>query len=213
MRDLGLAAALLLAGCGGTGTGADDEAGPGANAAAARAPASASRDEAPPPPASAPALTAEGFGPLRIGMSRAEVVKALGEDSDPEAEGGPDPERCDMFRPERAPEGMLVMIEDGRLTSVSLIEGSTVRTDRGLGLGATAAEVKAAYGKALRAGPHKYEEAPAEYLTAWARDPPRDERSEAAPTARGIRFEVGARGNVQSISAGGPSIEYVEGCA
>jgi hypothetical protein len=158
-------------------------------------------------------LTAEGFGPLRIGMSRAEVVKALGEDDDPEAVGGPDPESCDMFRPERAPQGMLVMIEAGRLTSIALVDGSKVRTDRGLGLGSSAADVRAAYGEALRAGPHKYEAAPAEYLTAWAKDGPRGDEYETAPTARGIRYEVGGQGRVQVIQAGGPSIQYVEGCA
>lgn len=208
------ALAMLLAGCGGSGGTSERNEDPApsekvsANAAAAKAASTPPR----PLPAAA-VLTAEGFGPLRIGMSRAEVVKALGEDSDPEAVGGPDPESCDMFRPERAPEGMLVMIEEGRLTSLALIDGSKVRTDRGLSLGATAAQVGAAYGKALRASPHKYEEAPARYLTAWAKDAPRDERSRVAPTARGIRYEIGAKGTVQSISAGGPSIEYVEGCA
>lgn len=213
MRNFGLAAALLLAGCGGAETGADDEAAPAANAVAAQATASAPKAEAPPAAAAAPVLTAEGFGPLRIGMSRAEVVKALGEDSDPEAVGGPDPESCDMFRPERAPEGMLVMIEEGRLTSLSLIEESKVRTDRGLGLGAGASEVKAAYGAALQAGPHKYEEAPAEYLTIWAKDGPRGKGYETKATARGIRYEIGSKGRVQGIHAGGPSIQYVEGCA
>lgn len=214
MRSLGFAAAaLLLAGCGGTETGPEDGAAPAANGVAAQAPASAPKAEARPAASAEPMLTAEGFGPLRIGMSRAEVVKALGEDSDPEAVGGPDPESCDMFRPERAPEGMLVMIEEGRLTSLSLIEGSKVRTDRGLGLGASAAEVKAAYGAALRAGPHKYEEAPAEYLTIWAKDGPRGEDYQTKPTARGIRYEIGSKGQVQGIHAGGPSIQYVEGCA
>jgi hypothetical protein len=146
-------------------------------------------------------------------MTRAEVVKALGEDDDPEAVGGPDPASCDEFRPARAPEGMLVMIEEGRLTRISLIDGAKVKTDRGLGLGATAAAVRAAYGPALQAEPHKYEEAPAQYLSAWAKDPPKDERSPAPATARGIVYAVGAKGVVQSISAGGPSILYVEGCA
>ena len=204
-RTFAVIAALLLAGCGGAGTGKQaDEAAPAGNAGAARADA----------PAAEPAvLTAEGFGPLRIGMSRAEVVKALGEDSDPEGVGGPDPESCDMFRPLRAPEGMLVMIEEGRLTSISLIEGSKVATDRGLRLGAPAASVRAAYGEALRAEPHKYEEAPAEYLTVWAKDAPRRPTDAAAPSARGINYEIGGNGLVQAIHAGGPSIQYVEGCA
>ncbi len=206
MRRFALAAALLLAGCG-TG-GAENEAAPADRAAEAKAPAPVREA-----PATADVLTAEGFGPLRIGMSRAEVVKALGEDSDPAAVGGPDPETCDEFRPARAPEDMLVMIERGGLTSIALVGGSKVATDRGLRLGAEAAAVRAAYGEALRAEPHKYEEAPAEYLTAWTKEAPRGEDYSSNPAARGIRYEIGRSGKVRAIHAGGPSIQYVEGCA
>ncbi|HEX8513996.1 MAG TPA: hypothetical protein VF688_12935 [Allosphingosinicella sp.] len=201
--------AMLVAGCDGAPIDrGGDQAGAAHLSGAGPAP-----PKTPPAPAAEPVLTAEGFGPLHIGMTRAEVVKALGEDDDPEAVGGPDPASCDEFRPARAPEGMLVMIEEGRLTRISLIDGAKVKTDRGLGLGATAAAVRAAYGPALQAEPHKYEEAPAQYLSAWAKDPPKDERSPAPATARGIVYAVGAKGVVQSISAGGPSILYVEGCA
>lgn len=212
MRGFALTAVLLLAGCGGAGSGGRENAAAPAGNAAGGAPASAPRAEARPAAATS-VLTAEGFGPLRIGMSRAEAVEALGEDSNPQAVGGPDPESCDEFRPARAPAGMLAMIEDGRLTRISLVEGARVETDRGLGLGAAAAAVRAAYGKDLRAGPHKYEQAPSEYLTAWAKGAPRGEQVETAPSARGIRYDIGAQGRVQAIHAGGPSIQYVEGCA
>ena len=202
---------MLVAGCGGAESGGRGNQVEPANTAEAPAPPRA--PPARPAPAADTVLTAEGFGPLRIGMTRAEVVKALGEDDDPEAVGGPDPASCDEFRPARAPKGMLVMIEEGRLTRISLIDGAKVKTDRGLGLGATAAAVRAVYGHALQVGPHKYEEAPAEYLSAWAKDPPKDEKSPAPVTARGIVYEVGDKGVVQSVSAGGPSILYVEGCA
>jgi len=56
------------------------------------------------------ALTATGWGPLRIGMTMAEITTALGPDANPNAVGGPDPESCNQFRPERAPEGMLLMV-------------------------------------------------------------------------------------------------------
>ncbi|MGZ8354476.1 MAG: hypothetical protein ACXWUJ_15395 [Allosphingosinicella sp.] len=209
MRTFALAAALLLAGCGGAESGGRGNAAAPAGNGAAGVPA----PEAEARPAAAAVLTAEGFGPLRIGMSRAEAVEALGEDSDPQAVGGPDPESCDEFRPARAPAGMLAMIEDGRLTRISLVDGARVETDRGLGLGAAASAVRAAYGEALRAEPHKYEEAPSEYLTVWAKGAPRGEEFETAPAARGIHYDIGAEGKVQAIHAGGPSIQYAEGCA
>lgn len=167
-----------------------------------------------PPAAPAPsdqALTAEGWGPLRIGMTKAEVEAALGPDANPEAVGGPDPEACDEFRPARAPEGLLVMIEAGRLTRISVTQGSTVRTDRNLGVGDQASAVKTAYGPLARPSPHKYVEAPAEYLTVWAKGGGLDYVQDV--NARGLVYEIGREGRVQTIHAGGPSIQYVEGCA
>ena len=172
----------------------------------------------PPEPASAPAapgtpvsaadkLTAQGYGPLRIGMTRAEVEAALGPDDDPEAVGGPDPASCDMFRPERAPEGLLVMVENGVLTSVWLSRNTAIETDRALNIGDAAAEVKRVYGAAAEVMPHKYAPPPAEYVTVWSTT---DHRSAAA---RGLTYEIGQDGRVQSIAGGGPSIQYVEGCA
>ena len=157
-------------------------------------------------------VTAEGWGPLRVGMTIAEITVALGPDSDPNAVGGADPESCDQFRPERAPEGLLVMVEAGRLTRISLINPSQLKTDRGFGLGDSAAAIKAAYGPAAVASPHKYREAPAEYITAWRGTAP----SPTGPTpdsARGIVYEVAENGRVEIIHAGGPSIGYVEGCS
>ena len=202
-----MTAALALAGCGGAESGGRENAAAPAERVSAPAPARAAAAPAP------LVLTAEGFGPLRIGMSRAEVVEALGEDSEPDSVGGPEPERCDEFRPARAPEGLLVMIEDERLTSIALVDEAKVLTDRGLGLGATAASVRSAYGQALRAGPHKYEGAPAEYLTAWTMNAPKGDEYSNDPAARGIRYEIGGKGRVQAIHAGGPSLQYVEGCA
>jgi hypothetical protein len=117
------------------------------------------------PVAAANTLTAEGYGPLRVGMTRAEVEAALGADSNPGAVGGPEPEACDVFHPARAPEGLNVMVQDGRLSRVTLMRASTVKTADGLGLGSTAAQVKAAHADAV-VEPHKYVEG-AEYITVW----------------------------------------------
>ena len=159
------------------------------------------------PPTPADQLTAQGFGPLRIGMTRAEVIAAMGENDNPNAIGGPDPASCDMFHPARAPEGLYVMVEDGVLTSVQLASTGVLKTDRGLGIGDTAVAVKQAYGADARVTPHKYVDAPAEYITVWTT------ADHDGPAARGIRYNIGADGRVQAIAVGGPSILYVEGCA
>ena len=156
--------------------------------------------------AGAPArLTAYGWGPLSIGMTRAEVVAGVGEDAHPEAVGEPDPEACDQFRPMRAPEGMLVMIEHGRLTRISITKATDVETEHGFRVGDAAEEIKAAYGGRAVVSPHEYGHAPSEYITLWS-------RPLSAPDPRGIVYEIGPDGRVKNIHAGGPSIQYVEGC-
>ena len=101
---------------------------------------------------------------------------------------------------------MLVMIEQGRLTRLTLTEPSTLTTDRGFKVGDPAAVVKKAYGSEAQVTPHKYSGAPAEYITVWTVRPPE-------PDPRGIVYEIGMQGNVERIHIGGPSIQYVEGCS
>lgn len=156
-------------------------------------------------------LSADGWGPLRIGMSADEVIAALGADADPDAVGGPDPERCDEYRPERAPEGMFVMIEEGRLARITLSEDSDVATPERIRVGDPASAVTRAYGDRVQPSPHEYADAPAQYLTIWTTGDTAGPYVEDE-TARGIRYETDESGDVQSIHAGGPSIQYVEGC-
>lgn len=150
-------------------------------------------------------LTPDGWGPLRIGMSRAEVIAAAGEDARPNAVGGPDPEACDEFRPRNAPEGLLAMLESGILTRISVSRNPDIATPEGIHVGDSASTVLAKYGARARVEPHKYSEAPARYITVW--------RGSASDTARrGIRYEIDGDDDVAHLRAGGPSIEYVEGC-
>jgi hypothetical protein len=149
----------------------------------------------------APRLTATGFGPLKTGMTRAQVVRAMGDDANPRAVGGPELDRCDEFHPRRAPAGVIVLLEDRRLSRVTATRAG-VASDRGIRVGDPVARVRAAYrGQRLRDEPHKYVDAPARYLTWWA-----------VPGRRGIRYEIDAKGRVSAIHAGGAAIEYVEGC-
>ena len=177
---------------------------PAEDTADATGPAQGETATATPAPDTVPTLGPDGWGPLRIGMTRDEVVAAAGEDANPGAVGGPDPEACDEFRPERAPRGMLVMIERGRLTRISVARDSDVKSDRGIGLGDPASAVTDAYGAAATKLPHKYVATPAAYYTVW--------RDTSASSARGVRYEIGANGRVSFIRGGGRSIEYVEGC-
>lgn len=204
MKRTVLFAALAFAAC-------SPSSEPTAAAPAAPAPV-AEAPPAPPMPAAGDTLTADGFGPLKIGMTLAEVTAALGPDSDPAAVGGPDPESCDEFRPERTPEGMLLMIEEGKLTRISLVELSAIKTDKGLGIGDAAAAIKTAYGADAKATPHKYQTAPAEYVT-WWQSGPRTEPYVEDEAARGIVYEIDGTGKAGAIHAGGPGIQYVEGCA
>lgn len=139
-------------------------------------------------------------------MTRQEVVAALGEDANPDAVGSADPAQCDQFRPERAPDGMLLMLEKGRLTRISLSDPARVETEAGLAVGDSTSEVTSHFGQRAVATPHKYSPAPAGYLTVWTKAPP-------APDAKGVVYEVGPEGRIVHIHAGGPSIQYVEGCS
>lgn len=157
-------------------------------------------------------LTAQGWGPLKIGMTLAEVTVAAGPDSDPDAVGGPEPESCDEFHPSNTPDGLFVMIEAGKVSRISLVDMSPIKTDKGLGLGDTAETVKTAYGDQATASPHKYQDKPAEYVTVWTGGP-RKEPYVQDEAARGLVYEIDGTGKVGMIHAGGPSIQYVEGCA
>ncbi len=170
-------------------------------------------------PVDANAITSEGWNSLRIGMTRAEVTAAVGAQANPNTVGGADPASCDLFHPANAPEGMLVMIQRDVLTSITLRNNTTLKTDRGFGVGDTAAEIKAAYGASAHVLPHHYIGLPAEYITVWTNTggaTPNEHGllpENTTPNARGIRYETNAEGVVTAVHAGGTSIQYVEGCS
>ena len=163
-------------------------------------------------PVDANAITSNGWGPLRVGMTRAEVTAAVGA-GNPNAVGGADPQACDLFHPTNAPNGMLVMIQQDVLTSIILRNNTELRTDRGFGVGDASAAVKAAYGADAASEPHKYVDG-AEYITSWTTGAPANPTTFVEdPAARGIRYETDAQGVVTAVHAGGPSIQNVEGCS
>lgn len=157
-------------------------------------------------------ITSNGWNTLRVGMTRAEVIAAVGA-GNPNAVGGADPQACDLFHPANAPEGMLVMIQQDVLTSIIVRNNTTLKTDRGFGVGSTAAEIKAAYGASAVSEAHKYVEG-AEYITIWTTGAPATPGTFVQDSnARGVRYETNAQGVVTAVHAGGPSIQNVEGCS
>lgn len=152
-----------------------------------------------PQPATTP-LTPDGWGEVRIGMSEAEAVRRFNLKV-PSSDDGVSSEACrELTFPEGGP-ALVVMAENGKVTRISVFRGSDLKTDRGFGLGAREADVRKAYGPALKVEPHKYDDLPAHYLTAWT-----------VTGRRGVRYETDQKGRVTTIHVGGPSIQYIEGC-
>ena len=65
---------------------------------------------------------------------------------------------------------------------------------------------------AATSSPHNYVDAPGEYITVWDGGP-RGEDYVQDEAARGVVYEVNQDGVVSYVRVGGPSIQYVEGCA
>lgn len=168
--------------------------------AADTAPATASLEAADTPIANASptpdarTLTLEGLGELRIGQP----VPAGS--SWAESEG----QASDTCRTISSPDypGVYAIVEEGKVRRITVGKRSNVKLVEGIGAGATEKETLSWF--PFPATPHKYEEAPAKYLTA-----PNAQSGDPA-----LRFEIGQDGKVSLIHVGTvPTLEYVEGCA
>lgn len=146
-------------------------------------------------------LTPAGWGPVRIGMNREQVARALKTELEGDAfdnEGS-----CiELFPQSDELKGSYFMFQGGKLSRISVADPSKIVTPRGIGVGANADEVRKAYGEGLEVEPHHYIDLPGEYLTYWLK-----------PKKSGVRFETSAERKVQIIHAGNDSIQLVEGCA
>ena len=150
-------------------------------------------------PAPPPALTAQGWGRLRIGMRERDAVR-LFHLRVPKSDG------VDSFecRQDELPnqEGLFVMAERGVVTRITIEAPSQLITDRGLGIGASEGDVKRAYGQRLKIQTAPYLEEPAHELDFWS-----------AGGKRGVRYDTNAAGAVEAIYVGSRSIAYIEGCS
>ena len=139
-------------------------------------------------------VTDTGVGPVRIGMTAAELATALRMDAPVPASG------CEYVRPAdtpaRGPDGVLVMVVDGVSRRVDVIAPG-VGSSAGIAVGKSEAEVRAAYPQA-RSEPHKYTNG--RYLV--------------VDTAPGLRLIFETDGSVVTRYRAGavPQVDWVEGC-
>ena len=95
-----------------------------------------------------------------------------------------------------------VMTDGEHVRRITAMRGATVKTERGIAVGASEAAVRSAYPDAAER-PHEYVAAPAKYLE-WR----------PGGGTSGLRFEIDAQGRVSAIHAGmEPQLSYTEGCA
>ncbi|ATI80598.1 hypothetical protein [Sphingobium yanoikuyae] len=98
--------------------------------------------------------------------------------------------------------GVYAIVSDGKATRVTVGQRSNVKLVEGVGVGSLEKDVERTFG-GFRSELHKYEEAPAKYLTA----------PNAASGDPALRFEIGKDRKVSMIHVGiMPVLAYVEGC-
>lgn len=153
--------------------------------------------EAVAPASAAPAavLGLEGLGDLKIG-------KPVPKGSSWAERGAQTSDACRTVSSPDYP-GVYAIVEKGAVRRITLGQNSKVKLAEGIGVGATEKDVKGWFA-GFREEPHKYESAPAKYLTA----------PNARPGESALRFEIKSDGRVGLIHVGEmPVLAYVEGCA
>ena len=140
---------------------------------------------------------------MRIGMPVAEARQVSGQPLNaPGIEDTPGSCNEQEYRTSDGDQ-LWLMFEGDKLVRItaSAEGGARTRTAQNVGVGSTDAEVRAAYQGLVEQGSH-YNAPPAHNLIAWT-----------VPEQSGILFEVSEQGVVTAVHAGGPQIQYMEGCA
>lgn len=144
----------------------------------------------------APRLTLTGLGPIRIGMTSAQLRQVGVRHTSPDDTFGGIAE-CAQVAVIGRP-GVTLMFERSRVVRIE-IDRPGIRSLSGAQVGDTEATVKRLYGDRLVVEPHKYDDT-SHYLKVFAAD-----------RASSMVFETD--GQVVTEMRAGPAAEYVEGCA
>lgn len=142
-------------------------------------------------------LSTDGLGPLRIGMRMEDVNVLLNTTLEP----GTSDEDCEEWSIVQASDAAIALLSRGsRVVRITTLGDLGLRTPEGIGIGSTAAEVRAAYPQAQREAAEYYEE-PAHELYVW--------RGTGAWT--GMFFRIDEQERVSEIQVGG-ELRNIEGC-
>ena len=152
---------------------------------------------APPRAPAALTVTPTGIGPVRAGMTLAELRNAL----DSVRFTDSDSARCAYPKFAGLPEGVWVMVEESVVGRIDVQKGD-VATAEGIRIGDDSAKVRSTYGARMTVVPHKYTDG--RYL----------EITTPGDTLHLIVFETNVQGTVLRYRAGKlPQVRYVESCS
>lgn len=143
-------------------------------------------------------LTEQGIGPVRVGMTLADVAGAT-------SAGirlvGTDSTECSYLSWRDGPPGVLIMAEGGHVVRID-VRNPAIATPEGIKIGSTEAEVQQRYSGRVEVQPHKYSDG--HYLVITPREP--------ADSNLRIVFETDGK-KVETFRGGlVPQVQYVEGC-
>lgn len=146
-------------------------------------------------------LNDSSFGPVRIGMTLAQLDSAIG----PLGDTLKIRRDCDIVSandPFRMPPGVSITQVNGRVARID-IENDSVATDKGVRVGDSEEKVKQIYGSGVIVEPHKY--ISGHYLEVMF--------GSDSVTAKGLVFETDGK-KVTTFRAGmWEPVRWVEGCA
>lgn len=140
-------------------------------------------------------VTANGIGPVKVGMSLNEARRAVGNSLTIPA----NLQECDYVRP-KSPKGVAFMVEKGEISRVDIQLGSEVATAAGAKIGDSEDRIKSLY-PGVEVKPAKYSAG---------------HDMEVTPQGGGnnrIVFETDGKKVVKYRSGRLPAVEYVEGCS
>ena len=147
-------------------------------------------------------IHADGYGPVRVGMTVPQAERALGVPLVAADDSGP-ADGCWHLKAAEGHDGLHLMIQNGRVTRASLWDaGTEIRTPKGVTVGDPEETVVRRYGPRLQRSPHAYAGPQASYLTYWTEF-----------GRRGVRFETDDNRRVTAIHGGDETIRLIEGCS